>query len=153
MVPTNYQEWLGCLEKIAGQNVSFEYIDQMKYGSCPGIQTVEDRFNDRIVETVNKMLSRMTKQCTCRLNEMLEEGDFSETEVVFRRSYKEMEKCRFYREISFLNEDFVVQLDQKVVAEKQRYWKEVYNYLTKIAEETEQSEIYDMLFYLKRLSN
>ena len=41
------------------------------------------------------------------LNEALEDGDFSNIEYILRRNYKELQKCRFFLEISFIPTEYV----------------------------------------------
>lgn len=153
MVPINYQDWLQCFETLSTGRVTYEYIMGFRAGRCPGIETVENKFQTHVVETVNNMFSRITRQCTKQVNGILEERDFSETEILFKRISKEMEKCRFYMEIPFLSNEFVKQLDKQFQSEKKRYWNELYCFLMEAADETEQSDMYDMLFYLKRINS
>lgn len=44
MVNTNelrtYQQWIGCLDYLSKKKVTDEFIDNLKYGLCPGIEMV-----------------------------------------------------------------------------------------------------------------
>ncbi len=150
--PQTYQQWLECFEMLSTGPVSGEYVESLKHGSCPGIEKMTAKFDERLQETVNRMMNRATKHCTRSLNEALEEGDFSYIEVILRRCRREIEHCRFYRELPFLQAEFRDRLDMQVVKETNRYWDRLKGYLAKLIEETESAELYDLLYYIKRLS-
>lgn len=149
--PQSYQQWLECFEILGTHPVSKDYMDTLKYGSCPGIENMTAKFHERLLETVNRMMNRATKHCTKRLNEALEDGDFSYIEVIMRRCRRDIDNCRFYRNIPFLQSEFRDELDIQVVKETKRYWDRLKGYLAELIEETESSELYDILYYIKRL--
>lgn len=155
MVNTNelrtYQQWIGCLDYLSKKKVTDEFIDKLKYGLCPGIEMVMPHFLERVQDTVNQMMDRSTRICTALLNESLEDGDFSNVEANLYRCYRDIKRCRFYLNIKFIPESFVIELDEKTVSETNRYWKEVHKVLTQLAEETGNEEIYDLLYYMNRL--
>jgi len=155
MVNTNelrtYQQWIGCLDYLSKKKVTDEFIDNLKYGLCPGIEMVMPHFLERVQDTVNQMMNRSTRICTALLNESLEDGDFSNVESNLYRCYRDIKHCRFYLNIKFIPESFVIELDEKTVSETNRYWKEVHKVLTQLAEETGNEEIYDLLYYMNRL--
>lgn len=149
--PETYGDWLKCFEILASGSVSQHFLDMIECGICPEYEHLEERFLERLQYTVKEMLTRSVKRCNKNLNELLEDGDFSSMEVFLRRSYTEMDRCRFYRKITFLKGEFLNELDLQVVAEKTRYWSELKQYLTDIAEESGNSELYDTVYYMKRL--
>lgn len=151
VVPQTYDQWLSFFSVLNKTSVPSEYICSLNRGICPGIEQVSAEFHKRIQDTVNLMLKRITKQCSNAINTFLEEGDFDNFEVIVRRYRRELGKCRFYLYINFLAHDFVQELDSQVTKEIQRYWFEWYRYLTEVIEETEKSEIYDMVYYLKKI--
>lgn len=146
-----YQQWIGCLDYLGKRKVTDEFIDNLKYGLCPGIEMVMPQFLERVQDTVNQMMNRSTRTCTTLLNESLEEGDFSNMESVLYRCFKDIKRCRFYLNINFIPRDFAVELDTNTVSETNRYWKEVHKALTLLAEETGNEEAYDLLYFLNRL--
>lgn len=151
MVPQSYQQWLDCFELLSKNNVSAGYIEALEEGSCPGIDHLAAPFEERVQATVNQMLKRYTGMCTRSLNEALEEGDFSEVDVLLRRQRKNMNNCRFYRYIPFLRRGFQEALDAQVSKEIERYWREMKKYLSQLVEETESADLYDIIYYIKRL--
>lgn len=155
MINTNelrtYQQWIGCLDYLSKKKVTDEFINNLKYGLCPGIEMVMPHFLERVQDTVNQMMNRSTRTCTALLNESLEDGDFSNVESNLYRCYRDIKHCRFYLNIKFIPESFVIELDEKTVSETNRYWKQVYKVLTQLAEETGNEEIYDLLYYMNRL--
>lgn len=150
-IPNTYQQWISCFEFLSKRTVSDEYIEMLKAGSCPGINNVIAQFLARLQETVNNMLNRSTRSCTKLLNESLEEGDFSNIEVILRRHYKEMMRCRFYLNISFIPDEYVSELDNTTVSEIRRYWKTMKKYFVDLTEETGNSDLYDMVYFIDRL--
>ena len=108
-------------------------------------------FLDRLQDTVNSMLQRAVTRCTRSLNTCLEEGDLSNLELLLGRSHREMQRCRFYLRIRFLPPDFVRELDRQTLSETGRFWAELRGALADMAEETGNSDIYDILYYVDRL--
>lgn len=151
IVPQNYAQWLKVFSVLSSTAVSFDSICKLKQGTCPGLNNVTSEFYKRLQETTNCMLKRITKRCTYAINTLLEEGDFENFEVIIRRYRCEMQNCRFYLYINFLRPDYVQELDTQVVKEIARYWKELYDYLMALVEETDDSKLYDMVYHLKRI--
>lgn len=151
VVPQTYEQWLKLFSILSSTTVSIDNIYNLNQGRCPGVEQVAPEFHKRVQDTVNRMLKRMTKQCTGAINTVLEEGDFVNFDVIIRRYRREMKKCRFYLYINFLQSEYVQELDDQVTKETQRYWKELYRYLMTVVEETENSEIYDMVYCLKKI--
>lgn len=146
-----YQQWINCLDYLSKKKVTDEFIDNLQYGLCPGIEMVMPQFLERVQNTVNQMMNRSTRTCTILLNESLEDGDFSNMESNLYRCFREIKRCRFYLKINFIPKPDVAELDKKTVSEMNRYWNEVYKILTKLAEETGNEGVYDLLYYLNRL--
>lgn len=149
--PNSYRQWMECFEYLSCKTVTEEYIESLKVGTCPGIDHVINPFLERLGDTVNNMLNRCTKNCTKLLNEYLEDGDFSNLEVVLRRADKDLEKCRFYLNISFIPKTYVDELDKNTASEIKRYWKTMKEFFEEISEEAGSSELYDMVYYMNRL--
>lgn len=152
-VPRSYEEWMACLTYLSQNPVSDEFISKLKQGTCPGIEQVMPQFLERIQDTVNQMVRRCTRNCTKRLNEALEEGDFSNLEAVFYRSCKEMKRCRFFLHICFIPNTFVQKLDECTVSEMHRYFAWIKKSLEELADDSGNSDMYDVLYYLNRLIN
>lgn len=151
--PKTYQQWMVCFENLSNNLISDEYVSGLRQGSCPGIERVMPQFLDRIQDTVNRMINRYTKSCTASLKGFLEEGDFSNIEIVLYRFFREMKRCRFYLNILFIPEDFVRELDKKTVSEINRYWLGLRRTLEEIADESGNECVYDTICYIKRLMN
>lgn len=150
-VPKTYQQWMECLAYLSEKSVSDSYICLLKDGICPGIERVMTPFLERVQDTVNVMLNKTTKSCTRMVNELLEEGDFSNIETILYRSYSEMQRCRFYINIAFIPQKFVCELDKKTVSETERYWRELKRFFAELADETGDSNMYDILYYINRM--
>lgn len=151
IVPQNYEQWLRIFSVLGTTTVPADNISELRNGICPGIEKVTFEFQKRLQETTNQMLTRITKKCTSAVNITLEERDFENIEVVMRRYRGEMKNCRFYLYINFLSSDYIEELDNQVTREIERYWKELQGYLWALVEETEDSRLYDMVYYLKRI--
>ena len=150
-VPATYREWMVCFVYMRSRPVTDAFLDRLGQGSCPGVEQVMTGFLERLQDTVNSMLQRAVTHCTRSLNTCLEEGDYSNLETILGRSRREMQRCRFYREISFLPRDFVRELDRQTLSEMNRFWSELQKALTGMAEETGSSDLYDILYYVDRL--
>lgn len=152
IIPKTYQQWLECFDNLSKKAVADSYICSLKEGTCPGIECVMSPFLERAQDTVNRMLNRSARNCTRLINESLEEGDFSNIETILYRNYKEMMRCRFYLNIGFLPKKFVYELDQNTVSEINRYWEELKKLFEDLADETGDPNVYDILYYINRLS-
>ncbi len=149
--PKTYQQWMECLDYLSKRNVTDEYIEGLRKGVCPGIDKVMIQFLERVQDTVNLMLNRYTKNCTRLLNESLEQHDYSNIEVILYRNYKSMKRCRFYLNIRFIPETYVKELDQRTVSEINRFWNELVAALETMAEESGESNVYDIIYYTNRM--
>ena len=150
-VPVTYREWMVCFVYMRSRPVTDAFLDRLGQGSCPGVEQVMTGFLERLQDTVNSMLQRAVTHCTRSLNTCLEEGDYSNLETILGRSRREMQRCRFYLRIRFLPPDFVRELDRQTLSETGRFWTELRGALADMAEETGNSDIYDILYYVDRL--
>lgn len=150
-IPATYREWMVCFTFLRSRPVTDDFLDRLEQGSCPGVEQVMAGFLDRLQDTVNSMLQRAVTRCTRSLNTCLEEGDLSNLELLLGRSHREMQRCRFYLRIRFLPPDFVRELDRQTLSETGRFWTELRGALADMAEETGNSDIYDILYYVDRL--
>jgi len=149
--PKTYKEWIECLAILSERTTTTKEIEILKYGSCPGIESVYNQFFERVQETVNIMLNRIIKNCTRCVNECLAEDDYSNIEVILIRFYKELLSCRFYIHISFLENKDVQMLDEATISEIDRYWQTIKKYFADLSDETNSSELYDMVYFINRL--
>lgn len=149
--PKTYQEWMSCFEYLSNRIPSDKDISLIYEGICPGVETVQVQFMERLNETVNNMLNLSTKNCTRLLNEALEEGDLSNIETILRRGYKDIQRCRFYRSVEFIPIEYVKELDSKTVSEINRYWNLMKRFFCDLVDETNNSDLDDMVYYVNRL--
>lgn len=150
-VPQNYEQWLEIFTLLGSTPVSMEKINDLQYASCPGVERVYLEFCKKLQDTVNEMLKRITRKCTSAVNLALNEGQFDDFEIIVRRCQREMKTCRFYNQITFLEHDYIEELDRQVVSEMKRYWKEMRKYLMDLLDESDNTGLYDMVYYLKRI--
>lgn len=149
--PKTYQEWMSCFEFLSNRIPSDKDLSLICEGKCPGIENVQVQFLERMNETVNNMLNRSTKNCTRLLNDSLENGDLSNIETILRRGYKDIQRCRFYRNVSFIPVEYVEELDTKTVSEIDRYWKLMKKFFCDLVDETNNPDLDDMVYYINRL--
>lgn len=149
--PKTYQEWIICFDTLSKKSVTVEEIENLKNGVCPGIESVYTQFFERVQDTVNAMIKRVTKNCTRRVNECLEEGDFSNIEVLLIRSYRELLNCRFYIYIPFIEKSDARLLDKATISEVGRYWQTMKKFFEELLDETNSADIYDMVYFINRL--
>lgn len=139
------------MEKLSKQSMTVEEIENLKYGICPGLKSVYTRFFEYVQDTVNAMMKRVVKNCTRCVNECLEEGDFSNVQVILARASLELQKCRFYTHISFLEQSDVLALDRETRAEIIRYWQTMKNFFVNLSDENENTDLFDMVYFINRL--
>lgn len=91
--PSTYQEWLEYLKWMESHYVHSEDIDRMGEGKIPRGGLLPDRFQKRVVSTVNAMLKRYIRNFNRALNEALEGNEFETVQTLCTRMQKDLEYC------------------------------------------------------------
>lgn len=150
-IPGTYQEWMECLQKFQTEPVYLEELRSLDAGRMERGTYPEDKFQMRVVETVDIMLRKSVKRFSRILNEIMEAGDLEQIPVLCIRLGREMQKCYFYRYIVFLEQTFMDRLDAELNGQISRFWEQELEEIRKLCEETEDPGVEEIYFAMKRI--
>ena len=123
--PTDYQTWLRCLDTLQNKRVDAEYTDMLRHGSLSCDAAILAHFQNRLVTTVNAMLSRQAASFLRQYRMTAESGDTYALELLYRRFLRSAKQCLFFRSLSFLPEDFTQELSDGVAGELSRLTRQL----------------------------
>lgn len=149
--PTDYREWLEVFRILEKRSLHSEEWEMLSRGTIYGFDRVQEQFLEKLEHVINEMLKRATKRCTKALIISLEDGDYSSLQMILRRGKRELDECRFSRELTFLPREIAEDLDRQVLETIRNYWQEWIKNMKEAAMESEQRDVFDMLYYLRRL--
>ncbi len=143
---------MDCFQYFETQAVKAEDILLLEKGSMPFGGYIADRFQKRVVQTVDAMLKRYVKRFNRSLKEAMEMGDFQSIPFLCERTQKEIAYCYFYEHIIFLDKPFAVELSEEVNKQRKLFWLSVLHEMERIHKETCHPELEDIIYLLKRMN-
>lgn len=149
--PASYQEWMNCFQDMEINPVNKEDIRLIESGIMPAGGYIEDKFQQRVVQTVDRMLKRYVKRFHYSLKEAMEIGDFESIPFLCQRLRKEMEYCCFFQHIVFLEKTFVSKLQQELDEQIYIFWGKVLREMERIYKEAFHADLEDVIYTLKRI--
>ena len=149
--PSTYQEWLEYLKWMESHYVHSEDIDRMGEGKIPRGGMLPDRFQKRVVSTVNAMLKRYIRNFNRALNEALEGNEFETVQTLCTRMQKDLEYCFFYRRITFLDSEFIKKLDRSLTERVLAFWQHVTKEMDRITMQTATADAEEIMISLMRV--
>lgn len=150
-VPGTYQEWMDCLKRFQTQPVLQEDILRLEQGQIAGGAYLADKFQTRVMETVDAMLRRSVRRFDRLMREAMEAGEIDSVQFLCIRLGREMERCYFYRHIRFLEKEFADRLDSELDRQIRLFWEQETREFRKICEEHGSPEMEEMYDFLKRM--
>ncbi|MDO4623171.1 MAG: hypothetical protein Q4B22_09480 [Eubacteriales bacterium] len=149
--PTDYWEWLDVFRILENRSLRADEWELLCKGTIYDFDHVQKQFLETLEKTVNTKLKNTIQRSTKALNIGLEDGDYVSLQIMLRRAKRELNECRFCRELTFLPEEIICDLDRQVVETIRSYWNEWINTMKETAMEMEQEETFNMLYYLRRM--
>jgi hypothetical protein len=151
--PTTYQEWLSCFDSMKNSmNPSDETFAAARKGNFTGSELTKSALQKQIVETVNAVLDRSIKRFVRHLNENIIFNDFLQTELLFKRLKKDINKVLFFEGLAFLPRSFRCELGESVKEQMSKFWNDTLSYLSEQSIELSHAELEDVLFLVKRIN-
>ena len=150
--PTNYPQWLECLEAMKSGPVSGnDAFEAAATGSFAGTEVTLAALQKQLVETVNTLLDKSAKRFLRRINEAICFNDLSQMDVLFRHLKRDVHQTLFFEGLSFLPEPFRAELAQSVREQMQKFWDDTVKFLRDQTLENPNSQLEDVLFLIKRI--
>lgn len=149
--PQTYQEWLDCFAQMKHSNISDEHIDLICQGTLKGDEQTSQRFRLHIVNLMNDMIDGRTKKFIKQLNLLLEFNELPGVTELFKKFRKDIKQCLFFSRIEWLPMEFRQDLFQSVEIQTSDFLKKVTDYLRNQAFETNNCDMEDTLYQIKRI--
>lgn len=147
--PQTYQQWLDCFQQLEANPRNTEVLEQVRAGSYLGAPS--EQFLSRLSATVSVMLSVCTRKFLKQLDQALVDGEPDMAVLLAKRLRKQLRDSLFYRELSFLSQNYIQTLDEGFARQLQSFWSDFIKHLKKVTKESMDPRIEDMAQDLCRI--
>lgn len=134
-----------------GSDAGDEAYDAAFRGSFVGSDLTKNALQKQIVETVNAILDKSVKRFIRNLNENIEFNEFLQTELLFKRLKKDVNKSLFFTRLTFLPGGFRKELEDSVKDQMNGFWNNTIKFLYEQSLEFSNFELEGILFLVKRI--
>lgn len=148
--PETYQQWLKCFEHLGGYTLDEKMLEAMAQGTFLGEPT--ESFLARLSDVVSLCLSAYCRRFLRMMDLILAEGEPDMAGILASRLKKDIQRCFFYRSLSFLEESFVQKLDQGFQVQVEQFWKNFLSELRKSARDSNSPVLEDLYYEMKRVT-
>lgn len=148
--PETYQQWLECFEHLKGYTLDEKMLESMAQGTFLGQPT--ENFLSRLSDVVSMCMSGYCQRFLRMLDLVLAEGEPDMAGLLASRLKKDIQRCFFYRSLTFLDESFVQKLDQGFRGQLEQFWKNFLNELRKSARDSDSPVMEDLYYEMKRVT-
>jgi len=149
--PRTYQEWLDCFAHMKESKINDEYIEMLSKASLVSNQQMSDKFQVHIVKLLNDMLDVRTKIFIKELNLLLKVNDIVDVVALFKKFSKEIKHCLFFNNMEFMPVSFRKELFTSVERQTNEFLQKLLKHLSTQALETNNFELEDALFQIRRI--
>ncbi len=150
--PVSYQEWTAFLKRLAEGDVPENVLQLLEQGTLPEGAYVTERFQQRVVETVDTMLRRSIRRFNRQLSGALEDGDTGSAEVLCIRLKKELDLCWFFQRMHFLDAAFLAELEKALKGQIRLFWKNEIREIRRVNDLAGRPDLEEMLYSMKRFA-
>lgn len=148
--PETYQQWLECFEHLKGYTLDEKMLESMAQGTFLGKPT--ESFLSRLSDVVSMCMSGYCQRFLRMLDLALSEGEPDMAGILASRLKKDIQRCFFYRSLTFLDESFVQKLDQGFREQLEQFWGNFLNQLRKSARDSDWPVMEDLYYEMKRVT-
>ncbi len=140
-----YSEWIVLFEKMKQHG-----INELSYNECIS-GTLEDRnfslnnFKEQLVNTINILLENAINRFIKVTNLMLEVNDIYKIKTTLIDLKKQINQMMFYKELSFLEDEFIQELNKSFSENVQSFYKSL---LDKVKKQTIENNVAFELYYI-----
>jgi hypothetical protein len=140
-----YQEWYELLDDISNSHHSKEVIVSLiSESTFEGSDQLLSSVKRKIVETVNKMLSVRIKEFQRHFISNMEISDYEYIELVTKRFKRKLSDCYFFKDITFIEQDFIKSLETSLENEIKKFVQALLSDLQRLEEEFNHEEFVNM---------
>lgn len=140
------------MDLLAEGSVTDEEIESWERCSLPRGTYVTERFQKKVVETVNTMLKRGIRRFNHRLSEVMENNETENAEILLIRMRKDLNRCFFFRKMRFLDAGFADELEQALLTQIRLFLKSEIREIRHINEITANPNLEEMMYSMKRFA-
>ena len=153
IVPTTYQEWLSCFEKIKDAPFSddMDYV-RLSQGSFAGTDVMIYAFQQQLINLINTVLNKSTRRFVRNLNECLMFHELEQLDFLFKRLKKDIHRVLFFRDLTFLSDEFISELYQSVKEQMTGFWNNSVGFLQKETMDHNDPALEDALYLIGRIT-
>lgn len=147
--PETYQQWLEFLQYLQEHPGSTTACSLVNQGILTG--SVSEAFKVRLSETVSIMLSYHCTRFLKQLDTALEDGEPDMAALLAQRLRRSMQQCLIYRDMPFLEAEFVENLDAGYRKQLCEFWETVLKQLRLLIRENDSPVLEDLIRELRRI--
>ena len=152
MPPYTYEDWLNCFDLLKlGSSIDSSVAMTIANGSFVNRGYITTQFHQKLVETINEMLNKRISRFLKDLNILIVFNELSDIVPLFVKLRNEVNKCLFFSEFHFLDEDVKNELVQSVKTQTEQFWAETLSYLQEQTVMHSNVELEDSLLLIRRL--
>lgn len=150
--PCTYQDWLACFDRMKNaSDADAEVFDAACMGVFTGSEQTKIALQRQLVETVNAFLEKRVKRFLRSLNENIAFNELPQTELLFKRLKRDVERSLFFTKLTFLPQSYRAELEASVKEQMSGFWDNTVSFLRKQSLEVCNAELEDVLFLVKRI--
>ncbi len=143
---------MAIMDALAEGRSGPESLSLMEEGTLPEGAYVTGRFQQRVTDTVNRMLRRSIRRFEQRFSEALSERGTDTVQLLLARLHKELALCFFFRRMPFLDECFRNELETALLGEIRKFWRHEIREIRRLAELPGHAELEEVMYSMKRFA-
>lgn len=147
--PETYQQWLDWMQYLQEHPTDREACETIVRGIMPS--GASESFKSRLSDTVGKMLTFHCRTFLRQLDQALEDGEPDMALLLSSRFRKAVDRCSFYRQMAFLDAEYVRTLDEGFGKQISAFWADFLRQLRKTARESMDPAMEDLVLNLSRV--
>ena len=147
--PQTYRQWLDLMNHLQEYPLDTGALDALARGTYLG--TPAPMFQERLSETVSLALTHHTRRFLRQMDEAFADGETDMIPLLASRMKKNIRRCLVYRQLDFLDTEYVRTLDRGYREQLESFWENLLRELGKSARESGSGELEDLVLELKRI--
>jgi hypothetical protein len=151
--PVTYEDWLNCFDVLRlDSSVDNNVAMTIANGSFVNRGYIADRFQEKLAETINEMIDKRVSRFLRELDMIISFNELSSIVPLFVKLRNEINKCLFFSDFHFLDEDIKNELEQSVKMQTEQFWSDIMSHLQKQAVIYSNDELDDSLLLIRRIN-
>ena len=146
--PETYQQWLDCLRYLQKHPWDGEACRLVQQGT---IASAPESFKARISDTTSAMLSSHCRRFLRQMDQAPSEGDGDMVPLLAQRFWRNIPMCLFYRQLTFLEPDFVRLLEEGYEKQLRSFWRDLLRQISRDARDSDDPVMEELEREMKRI--